>query len=146
LAADPDRNREREITTMTTACSACRLAETAARAAWIAGHIHQVRPGQWVVAQRDSRTATWTASMSPRSQRLSGCSQVSSRSLCGIADDGSVRRYASRASAVRSAKQQIEWEMDSAICSEHRAQINADLDAERDREAAEIERTWRVSV
>ena len=128
------------------ACSACRLAETGARTAWIAGHIHQVRPGAWIVAQRDSRSATWIAAMAPRSQRLSGCSQVSSRTLAGLADDGTVATFASRASAVRSAKQQIEWEVDSSICSDHRAQINAELDAERDREAAEIERTWGVSV
>lgn len=130
-----------------TACSACRLSEAAARAAWIAGHIHQVRPGQWIVAQRDSRTATWTASMSTRARRLTGCSQVSSRTLAGLADDGSVRRYASRASALRSCRLSLEAEVMGALCAAHRADLMSELDGEREREIAEdVARFWRTSV
>lgn len=129
------------------ACSACRLAEAAARTAWIAGHIHQVRPGQWVVAQRDSRSATWTASMSTRARRLTGCSQVSSRTLAGLADDGSVRRYASRASALRSCRLSLEAESMGALCVAHRAELIAAMDAEREREIAEdVARFWGTSV
>jgi hypothetical protein len=130
-----------------TACPDCRLAEAAARSAWIAGHIHQVRPGQWVVAQRDARSATWTASMAPRSRRLTGCSQVSSRTLYGIADDGTVATYASRASALRSCRLSLEAEAMGALCAAHRAELLAALDAEREREIAEdVARFWGKSV
>ena len=130
-----------------TACSACRLAEDAARAAWVAGHIHQVRPGRWVVAQRDSRSATWTASMSPRARRITGCSQVSSPTLAGIADDGAVATYASRGSALRSCRLSLEAESMGALCKAHRAELIAEMDAEREREVAEdVARFWPTSV
>ena len=129
-----------------TACPDCRLAEAAARTAWIAGHIHQVRPGKWIVAQRDARSATWTASMSTRARRITGCSQVFSRDLDGLANTA-VATYASRASALRSCRLSLEAEVMGALCAEHRAELVSELDAEREREIAEdVARFWRTSV
>jgi len=72
---------------------------------------------------------------------------VSSRTLYGIADDGTVATYASRASALRSCRLLLEAEAMGVLCAEHRAELRAEMDAEREREIAEgVARFWGKSV
>lgn len=125
--------------TTTTTCPACRTAETAARAAWIESHVHETAAGRWVIAQHDARNVNWTASMTPRAQRLTGCSGVSSRTLEGIASDGNVATYASRAGAIRAAAEDVRGAMSGALCRDHARQIAAEMRAEDDRRAAELD-------
>jgi hypothetical protein len=80
--------------------------------------------------------------MSPRARRLTGCSQVSSRTLAGLANDGTVATYASRASALRSCRLSLEAEAMGALCAAHRAELIAAMDAEREREIAEDTRRF----
>jgi len=122
-----------------TTCTACLAAEKTARTAWIEEHIHETASGRWVVASHDARTHNWTASMTPRTQRLTGCSQVSARSLNGIARDGSVQTYTTRAGAVRAAADGIANATMGALCAAHRRELIDQLRAERDREDAEFD-------
>lgn len=82
--------------------------EAAARDRWIAEHIHQLPSGRWIVAQHDARNANWIASMTPRAQRLTGCSQVSARTLQAVASDGNVQTYATKAAALRACREDID--------------------------------------
>ena len=72
---------------------------------------------------------------------------MSSPTLAGIANDGTVATYASRASALRSCRLSLEAESMGALCKAHRAELIAEMDAEREREVAEdVARFWRTSV
>lgn len=85
----------------TSTCPDCQHTASAARAAYIERHVHVLPDGRWVIAVWSERNAQWTASMSRRAAQRTGCFGVSARSLAGIAGDGCVTKYASRASAVR---------------------------------------------
>lgn len=119
---------------MTTTCTACRNAETAARVAWITRNVHETASGRWVLAQHDARNANWIASMTPRARRLTGCSQVSARTLEGIARDGCVQTYASRASAIRAAAEDLQHAAWGALCRQHAQELSDEMRAEADAE------------
>lgn len=77
----------------------------AARERWIAEHVHQLPNGRWIVAQHHN--GQWIASMTPRAQRVTGCSQVFARTLAGV-NDGNVATYATRAGAVKASAESLE--------------------------------------
>lgn len=72
-------------------------------------YVHRTERGRWVVAHWSEGNACYIASMTSVGRRLTGCSQVSARSVEGIARDGNVATYASRASAVRAATREYGW-------------------------------------
>jgi hypothetical protein len=67
-------------------------------------YVHEDSRGRWVVAQWLERNATYIASMTPSARRLTGCSQVSARTVDGIASDPCVQTYTTRAGALRAAR------------------------------------------
>jgi hypothetical protein len=66
--------------------------------------------GRFVVAQWLESNACYVADMTTHAKRLTGCSQVSSRTLRGIAGASGVTVYRSRASAQRALRRAQEWE------------------------------------
>lgn len=68
------------------------------------------RAGRFVVAQWIERNACYVADMTTQSKRLTGCSQVSSRTLRGLAASANVRTYASRPGANRALRRAQDWE------------------------------------
>lgn len=63
--------------------------------------IYEDSRGRFVICQYDERNGNYVADMTAQSQRLTGCWQVSARTVDGISTSANVQRYASRASARR---------------------------------------------
>lgn len=61
--------------------------------------IYQDSRGRFVIAQHVG--GDYIASMHPQARRVTGCSQVSARTIDALARDGNVPTYSTRASAVR---------------------------------------------
>jgi hypothetical protein len=78
-------------------------AEEKARAKAIAEFVHEHK-GRFYVAQHLPQNAQFIAPMTKRAQRLTGCSQVSARTIAGIASDPNVYSYKSRSSALARAR------------------------------------------
>lgn len=60
--------------------------------------------GRFYVAQHLPQSAQFIAPMTRRAMRLTGCSQVSARTIAGIASDPNVYSYKSRSSALARAR------------------------------------------
>ena len=73
-------------------------------------YVHETADGRFVVAQWLKQNASYVASMTRSAQRLSGCSQVSSRTIAGIYSDPCVVSYKRRSDAIRAAAKTYDWE------------------------------------
>lgn len=78
-------------------------AEEKERRATIAKFVHEHK-GRFYIAQHLPQNAQFIAPMTRRAMRLTGCSQVSARSLAGIASDPNVYSYKSRSAALARAR------------------------------------------
>ena len=128
----------------TDTCRDCAHAKRAAIARIVERNVQLLPSGRYVLAAWSDRNAQWPADMSSSAARLTGCSQVSARTLAGIAGDPCVTKYASRSSAVRAlrAEEVLAGQGTLAdLCPAHRREVFDALDRERheeeDRDRAE---------
>lgn len=131
-------------------CTDCRRAETAARTRRIARLVHETRRG-WVIAQHSEKDHQWSASMTARAAKATGCSGVVAADLEAIASDPCVQVYTTRAGAVRALGDDHETHLcaahNRAFNAAYAAQLEADRIADEARFDAEMERDaqdWRA--
>ena len=70
--------------------------------------VHEDSKGRWVIARWLESNACYVADMTVESRRLTGASQVRARTIDGISSSPNVKRYRSRAAAIRALRRRFE--------------------------------------
>lgn len=71
--------------------------------------IYMTDDGRYIIAQHDERNHNYVANMHARGRRVTGCSQVSGRTIEALAGDGNVTVYRSLSAARRAFKRDGWW-------------------------------------